>query len=101
MAELVQQMREARWITRGSNSSWSICRKAEEPIRQKQYGYLRAPLKAVVDEIVDELARDERVARAYELWYELREEVLRTYREDLPPRCSSPVRKSSSGSGTW
>ena len=53
---------------------------------KKQYGYLKAPLKAVVDEIVDELARDERVARAYELWYELREEVLRTYREDLPPR---------------
>ena len=40
----------------------------------------------MVDEIVDELARDERVARAYELWYELREEVLRTYKEDLPPR---------------
>lgn len=53
---------------------------------KKQYGYLKAPLKAVVDEIVDELARDERVARAYELWYELREEVLRTYKEDLPLR---------------
>ena len=53
---------------------------------KKQYGYLKAPLKSVVDEIVDELAKDERVARAYELWYELREEVLRTYKEDLPPR---------------
>lgn len=53
---------------------------------KKQYGYLKAPLKSVVDEIVDELAKDERVARAYELWYELREEVLRTYKEDLPPQ---------------
>lgn len=53
---------------------------------KKQYGYLKAPLKSVVDEIVDELAKDERVARAYELWYELREEVLRTYKEDLPHR---------------
>ena len=32
---------------------------------KKQYGYLKAPLKAVVDEIVDELARDPRVAKAY------------------------------------
>ena len=53
---------------------------------KKQYGYLKAPLKSVVDEIVDELARDPRVAEAYRLWYELREEVLRTYKDDLPPR---------------
>ena len=45
---------------------------------------MKAPLKAVVDEIVDELAKDPRVAQAYELWYELREEVLRTYKNDLP-----------------
>ena len=53
---------------------------------KKQYGYLKAPLKAVVDEIVDELARDPRVAKAYDLWYEMREEVLRTYKNDLPER---------------
>ena len=53
---------------------------------KKQYGYLKALLKAVVDEIVDELARDPRVARAYDLWYEMREEVLHTYRDDLPER---------------
>lgn len=53
---------------------------------KKQYGYLKAPLKSVVDEIVDELARNPRVAQAYDLWYELREEVLRTYRNDLPER---------------
>ncbi len=34
---------------------------------KKQYGYLKAPLKAVVDEIVDELAKDPRVASAYNL----------------------------------
>lgn len=53
---------------------------------KKQYGYLKAPLKAVVDEIVDELAKDLRVASAYNLWYELREDVLRTYKDDLPER---------------
>lgn len=53
---------------------------------KKQYGYLKAPLKAVVDEIVDELTKDPRVAKAYDLWYQMREEVLRTYRNDLPER---------------
>lgn len=53
---------------------------------KKQYGYLKAPLKAVVDEIVDELAKDPHVASAYDLWYELREDVLRTYKDDLPER---------------
>ena len=39
-----------------------------------------------MDEIVDELAKDSRVASAYDLWYQLREEVLRTYQDDLPDR---------------
>lgn len=52
---------------------------------KKQYGYLKAPLKAVIDQIMDELAKDERVAKCYEQWYELRNEVLRTYADKLPP----------------
>lgn len=54
---------------------------------KKQYGYLKAPLKAVVDQIVDELAKDARVAEAYAKWRELRNEVLRTYMDKL----SDPV----------
>lgn len=53
---------------------------------KKQYGYLKAPLKSLVDEIVDELAKDERVKAAYDLWYEMREEVLQTYSDSLPER---------------
>ena len=53
---------------------------------KKQYGYLKAPLKAIVDRIVDELEKDPRVTAAYELWYQTREEVLRTYKDDLLER---------------
>ncbi len=53
---------------------------------KKQYGYLKPSVKSLVDEIVDELERDERVAAAYSLWYEMREEVLRTYKDNLPER---------------
>jgi len=53
---------------------------------KKKYGYLKAPLKAVVDEIVDELCKDHRIAEAYSLWYELREDVLKTYKDTMPDR---------------
>jgi hypothetical protein len=51
---------------------------------KKQYGYLKASLKEIVDQIIDELAKDARVAEAYAKWYELRNEVLRTYKDELP-----------------
>ena len=53
---------------------------------KKQYGYLKAPLKKLVDGLVDELAQIPQVEKAYALWYELREEVLRTHRDNLPER---------------
>jgi len=37
-----------------------------------------------VEEIVDELAKDERVGKAYKLWYEMRNEVLHSYMDNLP-----------------
>lgn len=52
---------------------------------KKQYGYLKAPLKALVNQVVDELAKDERVAELYSSWYEMRNEVLSTYVDKLPP----------------
>ena len=53
---------------------------------RKVYGYLPPQVKRIVDEIVDELSRDERVAAAYTLWQEMQEEVYRTYSETLPER---------------
>ena len=53
---------------------------------KKQYGYLSPALKSLVDEIVAELEKDARIAAAYDLWYREREEVLRTYKDDLPER---------------
>lgn len=53
---------------------------------KKQYGYLKADVKAIVNGIVTDLAADERIASLYDLWYEQREEVIRTYTEELPER---------------
>ena len=53
---------------------------------KKQYGYLPPAVKSLVDEVVNELEKDPRIAAAYDLWYQEREEVLRTYKDDLPQR---------------
>ena len=53
---------------------------------KKVYGYLKADVKAIVDEIVAELAEDERIRKLYDLWYEQREDVLRTYTDHFPER---------------
>ena len=87
MEQLIEQMRSGA----GDNDRMEeLMEHLAERLRhtggRKQYGYLKAPLKAVVNEIVDELAKDPRVAAAYALWYELREDVLRTYKDDLPQR---------------
>lgn len=55
---------------------------------KKQYGYLKADIKAIVNGIVSELANDKRIAALYNLWYAQREEVIRTYTEELPDRIS-------------
>ena len=53
---------------------------------KKQYGYLKADVKAIVNGIVSDLSADERIASLYDLWYEQREEVIQTYTEELPER---------------
>lgn len=53
---------------------------------KKVYGYLKADVKAIVDEIVAELAKDENIRKLYDLWYEQREEVLGTYTDHFPDR---------------
>ena len=53
---------------------------------KKVYGYLKSDVKAIVDQIVAELAGDENIREMYDLWYEQRENVLRTYTDHFPER---------------
>ena len=55
---------------------------------KKQYGYLNASTKKLVDAIVAELAGDSRIQELYSLWYEQKEDVLRTYTNKMPERIS-------------
>ena len=53
---------------------------------KKVYGYLKPDVKAIVDQIVAELAGDENIQKLYDLWYEQREDMLRTYTDTFPDR---------------
>ena len=56
---------------------------------KKVYGYLKKPVKAQVDAIVDELAKLPEVAACYEEWNRLRDEVERYYKD--APREHQPL----------
>lgn len=53
---------------------------------KKQYGYLNAGTKKLVDAIVAKISRDSRIQELYSLWYEQKEDVLRTYTNKMPER---------------
>lgn len=46
---------------------------------KKVYGYLSAGTKKLVDNIVDQMAQDNRIAALYDLWYKQRNEIFKTY----------------------
>ena len=87
LRQLIQQMQDGTLSNeRIEQLVLELAKQLKNTSGKKQYGYLKPSVKSLVDEIVDELERDERVAAAYNLWYEMREEVLRTYKDDLPER---------------
>ena len=53
---------------------------------KKVYGYLKPDVKAIVDSIVEELASDYRIKKLYDLWYEQKENTIRTYTDEMPDR---------------
>ena len=56
---------------------------------KKVYGYLKKPVKAQVDSIVDELAKLPEVAECYDHWNRLRDELDRYYKDT--PREHKPL----------
>ena len=53
---------------------------------KKVYGYLKPDVKALVDSIVEEHANDSIINKLYDLWYEQKENTIRTYTDEVPDR---------------
>ena len=54
--------------------------------KNRSYGYLKEDLKALVDSIVDDFAKDERIDALYDLCYQKQNEKLLIYGNELPPK---------------
>ena len=52
---------------------------------KKVYGYLKADVKRLVDQIVDELAKDPAVSEAYRAWGEWQDQIRLTYSSKATP----------------
>ena len=50
------------------------------------YGYMPKKAKNLIDGIVDELTKDDRIAELYNLWYEQRDNIIRTYQDTISER---------------
>ena len=82
MAELITQMETGQIQNENlERLVLELAQRLHNTQGKKVYGYLPPKTKVLVDAIVDELAKDERVAAAYNLWNQMREEVCRTYSE--------------------
>ena len=63
-----------------------LAQRLREVSGKKVYGYLPSRVKRIVDEIVDELAKDERVSSTYALWQDLQELLCIDYNQTPPQR---------------
>ena len=83
MLELAKAMREMTCIhPEAELMIWDLSRKLGQVSGKKTYGYLPKPMKKLVDEIVDQMARLPTVDACYQTWWELQCQVEDCYSED-------------------
>ena len=82
MLELAKAMREMTCIhPEAEQMIWNLSRQLGQVGGRKTYGYLPKPLKKLVDEIVDQMARLPTVDTCYQTWWELQCQVEDYYSE--------------------
>ena len=64
----------------------TLAKRMQSVTGKKVYGYLPKSVKAMVNELVDLLEKDEDNDRIYELWYQAKCAVYATYTDNPPPR---------------
>ena len=82
MLELAKAMREMTCIhPEAEQMIWKLSRQLGQVGGKKTYGYLPKPMKKLVDEIVDQMARLPTVDACYQTWWELQCQVEDYYSE--------------------
>ncbi len=82
MLELAKAMREMTCIhPEAEQMIWKLSKQLSTVAGKKTYGYLPKPMKKLVDEIVDQMARLPTVDACYQTWWELQCQVEDYYSE--------------------
>ena len=83
MRVLAKAMRDMTCIhPEAEQMIWELSRQLGQVSGKKTYGYLPKPMKKLVDEIVDQMARLPTVDTCYQTWWELQCQVEDYYSED-------------------
>ena len=87
MREIVESINAGTYENQTiENLLLQLARQLSTTTGKKQYGYLKPELKHHVDAIVEEFAKDPRIAELYDLWYEQKESGIRFYQDEMPER---------------
>ena len=86
MAELLSQVQDHTCENKAIEADMLLlAQRLQNTGGKKVYGYLKADVKAIIDHIVDELAKEERIDKLYRAWNDWQNEILKTYSNKLPP----------------
>ena len=94
MLELTQRMRDGLCICPTAEQKlWELSQKLDDVQGKKVYGYLPKPLKQLVDETVDAMAKLPTVNECYQKWWELQCQLNDYYSEQQRQRPSLSQQK--------
>lgn len=86
MVELLSQVQDGVCENKAIEADLLLLsRRLQNTGGKKVYGYLKADVKAIIDRIVDEFAKEQRIDKLYRAWNDWPNEILKTYTNKLPP----------------
>jgi len=86
MAELLSQVQDCVCENKAIEADLLLLlKRLQNTGGKKVYGYLKADVKAIIDRIVDELAKEKQIDKLYRAWNDWQNEILKTYTNKLPP----------------
>ena len=87
VAEIIHQINSGRYQNETVEAMMiKLNKRLQNAKGKKVYGYLPEPARNLVNGIIDELAKDSRIASLYDLWYEQQCQIVRIYQDAEPEK---------------
>ena len=94
VAEIIQQINSGRYQNEVVESMMIELNKRLQTAKGKKvYGYLPESARNLINGIIDELAKDSRIASLYNLWYEQQCQIVRIYQDAEPEKIPLSMNK--------